>query len=263
MDPVTRFEAARRLTEAYRSGRPIPPLSESHPLTIEDAYAIQLLCVEALQARGDWVRGYKVGVTNPQNRAQLDADPPHFGHLLTDSIYSENTPIPTEKFIRPRIAPGIAIALRTPLRGPGVTVIQALAAVDYVLPALEVVDCRIDGGLITTADTVADNGSSAALVLGSTPTMIGGLDLRMVGCALFRNGTVAATGAGGATLGSPVNALVWLANTLGKLGFTLEPGQVVLPGAVTPTVKIGPGNTITASFTGLGSVTARFAEEAS
>lgn len=262
MDPLTRSDAANRLLEAYRTGTPLAPLSESYEgMTVEDAYAIQLLQIEALRAQGRTVRGHKVGLTNSRVQAQLGVNQPDYGHLLDDFFYFEHLPIPRARFIQPRIEPEIAFVLRAPLSGPGVTVVQALAAVEYVLPALEIVDSRIDDWRITITDTIADNASSGGLVLGSTPTRIGDIDLRLVGCVLHQNGRVAATGAGAAVLGSPINALVWLANTVGALGITLDPGHIVLPGAATPMVTIAAGDTVTASFTGLGSVTARFAKE--
>ena len=262
MDPHTRADAAHRLLEAYRTGTPLAPLSESYQgMTVEDAYAIQLLQIEALQAQGRFVRGHKVGLTNSRVQAQLGVDQPDYGHLMDDFFHLEHLPISTARFIQPRIEPAIAFVLRAPLGGPGVTVTQALGAVDYVLPALEILDSRIDDWRIAITDTIADNASSCALVLGSTPTPIGDLDLRLAGCVLYQNGQVAATGAGGAVLGSPINALVWLANTVGALGITLEPGQVVLPGAVTSMISIAAGDTVTAEFAGLGSVTARFSEE--
>lgn len=262
MDPHIRAEAAQRLLEAYRTGTPLAPLSESYEgMTVEDAYSIQLLQIEALQTHGRSVRGHKVGLTNSRVQSQLGVDRPDYGHLMDDFFYLEHLPIPSARFIQPRIEPEIAFVLRAPLSGPGVTVTQALGAVKYVLPALEIVDSRIDDWRIAITDTIADNASSGAVVLGSTPTPIGDVDLRLTGCVLYQNGQVAATGAGGAVLGSPINALVWLANTVGPLGITLEPGHVVLPGAVTPMIPIGAGDTVTAAFAGLGSVTARFSEE--
>lgn len=140
------------------------------------------------------------------------------------------------------------------------TVTEAIAAVDCVLPALEIVDSRTKE--ISLLDTIADNASSGALVLGSTPTDLTEVDLRLAGCVLSRNGQVVGTGAGGAVPGSPINALVWLANTPGARDVALEAGHVVLPGTVCALVPVAPGDTFTASFAGLGSVTARFAQEA-
>lgn len=204
-----------------------------------------------------------MGLTNARVQAQLGVDQPDYGHLLDDFFYLEHAPIPPGRFIAPKIEPEIAFVLRSPLRGPGVTVAQALDAVDYVLPALEIVDSRIEDWRIGIIDTIADNASSGAVVLGSTPTRIGDIDLRLTGCTLHQNGRLVATGAGGAVLGSPLNSLVWLADTVGALGVTLEPGHVILPGAATPMVTVGAGDTVTARFAGMGSVTAVFGKEGS
>ncbi|MDW5615085.1 2-keto-4-pentenoate hydratase [Mycolicibacterium sp. D5.8-2] len=263
MDPQTRAAVANRLLEAHRTGNSIAPLSDSYKgMTVEDAYAIQLLQVEAMQADGRSVRGHKVGLTNGHVQTQLGVDEPDYGHLMDDFFHLEYAPMPTSSFIQPRIEPEVAFVLRAPLSGPGVTIVQAIAAVDYLLPALEIVDSRIDDWRIKITDTIADNASSGALVLGSTPTPLANVDLRLAGCALYRNGQVAATGSGGAVIGSPINALVWLANKVGPLGITLEPGHVILSGAMTPMVTVSAGDTFTASFTGLGSATARFTTEA-
>jgi 2-keto-4-pentenoate hydratase len=141
-----------------------------------------------------------------------------------------------------------------------VTVAEALTAVDFVLPALEIIDSRIADWKITLTDTVADNASSGAVVLGSRPVRADTLDLSLTGCLLHRNGQLAGTGAGGAVLGSPVNALVWLANTLAERGACLEAGQMILPGSVCAAVPIGPGDTVSATFDRLGSVSITFTE---
>lgn len=263
MEPLSRAEAANRLLGAYQTGKPIPPLSQTYEgITLDDAYAIQLLQIDALRAQGRVVRGHKVGLTNARVQAQLGVDQPDYGHLMDDFFYLEQVPIAWGRFIQPKVEPEVAFVLREPLRGPGVTVMQAISAIDYVLPALEIVDSRIEDWRISITDTIADNASSGALVLGSTPTPMGEVDLRLVGCTFHRNGQVVATGAGGAVLGSPLNSLIWLADTVGALGITLEPGHVILPGSVTPMVTVAPGDTFTATFAGLGSVTARFGKEA-
>ena len=131
-------------------------------------------------------------------------------------------------------------------------------ATDWVAPCFEIVDSRIRDWKIGLFDTIADNASSGGVVLGSTPTPVSDVDLRLAGAVLHRNGVVAGTGVGGAVLGSPLTSLVWLANTVGARGVTLEAGQVVLPGAVCAMVPVAAGDTFTATFAGLGSVTARF-----
>ena len=130
-----------------------------------------------------------------------------------------------------------------------------------MVPALEIVDSRIKDWKISIVDTVADNASSGGVVLGSRPTSLSSVDLRLAGCTLHANGGLAATGAGGAVLGSPLNALVWLANTVGPLGIDLEPGHVVLPGSMTRAIPLNQGDTVVSTVAGLGSVTAVFGKK--
>jgi 2-keto-4-pentenoate hydratase len=259
---MTRAEVARQLLDAYGSGKPIAPLTATYDdLTLEDAYAIQLLQIRELLDAGRVVKGHKVGLTSAAMQRLLGVDEPDYGHLLDDFFHLEHAPIPFDRFLQPRIEPEVAFVLAKPLRGPGVTVHEAIAAVDFVLPALEIVDSRIEAWKIGLLDTIADNASSGAVVLGSTPTDLRDVDLRLAGAVMTLNGAVVGTGAGGAVLGSPITSLVWLANTVGARGVTLEAGQVVLPGAVCAMVPVAAGDTVTANFAGLGSVTARFATD--
>lgn len=262
MDDKTREEAARLLFEAYSNGKPVQPLTSTYDdLTLEDAYAIQLLQIDWFLEQGRRVKGHKVGLTSAAMQRLLGVDEPDYGHLLDDFFYLEHEPIPMGRFLQPRIEPEVAFVLKRPLRGPGVTAHEAIAAVDFVVPALEIVDSRIEDWKIGLFDTIADNASSGAAVLGSTPTAISDVDLRLAGAVMTQNGMVVGTGAGGAVLGSPLGTLVWLANTVGARGVTLEEGQVVLPGSVCAMVPVAAGDTVTATFAGLGSVTARFAPD--
>lgn len=262
MDDATRAEAARLLLEAYDTGKPIPPLTLTYQgITLEDAYAIQVLQIERLVAQGRSVRGRKVGLTSAAMQRLLGVHEPDYGHLLDDFFHLEHAPIPLGCFLQPRIEPEVAFVLKKSLTGPGVTAHEAIAAVDFVLPALEIVDSRIEGWKIGLFDTIADNASSGAVVLGSTPTPLTDVDLRLTGTVMTRNGEVVGTGAGGAVLGSPLNSLVWLANTVGARGEALEAGHVVLPGSVCAMSPVAAGDTFTATFAGLGSVTARFTQD--
>lgn len=260
MDDATRAAVAEQLLAAYATRAPVEPLTATHEgMTLEDAYAIQLLQVERRRDEGRVVRGHKVGLTSAAMQKMLGVSEPDYGHLFDDFFHLEHAPVPVDHFLQPRIEPEVAFVLKRPLKGPGVTVHEALRAVDFVLPALEIVDSRIRDWKIGLFDTIADNASSGAVVLGSTPTDVDAVDLRLTGATLHRNGRLVGTGAGGAVLGSPVNSLVWLANTVGVHGITLEEGDVVLPGAVCAMVPVAAGDTFTATFAGLGSVTARFA----
>jgi 2-keto-4-pentenoate hydratase len=259
MDAATHAAVAKELREAQLGRRPIEPVSASHPhLTVDDAYAIQLEQIERRVAEGDPIQGHKVGLTSAAMQRQLGVDQPDYGHLLGGMFHLEGLPIAVEQFISPRVEPEIAFVLRRPLNGPGVNAAHALAAIDYVVPALEIIDSRIRDWRIGLVDTVADNASSGGVVLGSRPVRVDAVDLRLAGCVLVHNGSVAGTGAGGAVLGSPLNALVWLANTVGRRGVTLEAGQVVLPGSVTAAVPVAAGDSVSATFGGLGAVSARF-----
>ena len=258
----SREEIAETLLGAYSSRQPVEPLTQTcQGLTLEDAYEIQLLQVRRWLATGARIKGHKVGLTSAAMQRQFGVSQPDYGHLLDTMFWLEYEPIPVSRFLQPRAEPEMAFVLARPLRGPGVTVAEAIGAVAFVLPALELIDSRIRDWKIALADTIADNASSGGVVLGSNPVPLFGVDLRLAGCTLHKNGELAGTGAGGAVLGSPLTALAWLANTLGARGAVLEAGQVILPGSVTASIPVAADDSVTATFAGLGSVTARFAKE--
>ncbi|SDB81630.1 2-keto-4-pentenoate hydratase [Raineyella antarctica] len=260
MHTALRERAAEALFEANRTRQPIPPLVETYEdIDVTDAYEIQLLTVKKWLADGRIVKGHKVGLSSAAMQRQMGVNQPDYGHLFADQFYLENMPIPLDEHIQPRLEPEIAFVLRKDLAGPYVTLPDAIDAVAYVLPSLEVVDSRIQDWRIGIVDTIADNASGGGVILGGPPRRLEGLDLRLVGCTMYRNGRIVGTGAGGAVLGSPLNSLVWLANTLGRFGVTLEAGNVILPGSVMRAIDIAPGDRVTAQFGGLGSVTAVFA----
>ncbi|MDP9847008.1 2-keto-4-pentenoate hydratase [Streptosporangium lutulentum] len=252
---------AGRLSAARTKREPIPPLQDPDvPLTIDDAYAIQQHQLDQWIASGSRLLGHKVGLTSASMQRQLGVEQPDFGNLMDDMFFPENVAIPARRFLQPRIEPEIAFVLSRPLRGPGVTVAEAIRAVEYVVPALELIDSRIADWKIGIVDTIADNASSGGVVLGSRPVRLDQIDLRLAGCVLHRNGELAGTGAGGAVLGSPINALVWLANVLGERGVELGAGEVVLPGSMTAAIPFNPGDVVTSTVAGLGSVTARMGD---
>jgi 2-keto-4-pentenoate hydratase len=253
--------AADALLAAYASGVPIPPLQDKFgALTIDDAYTIQRRQLDTWLSGGRRLLGHKVGLTSASMQRQLGVDQPDFGNLVDDMFFPENAPVPAERFLQPRIEPEVAFVLNRRLAGPGVTVAEAVGAVEYVLPALEVIDSRIADWKIGIVDTIADNASSGGVVLGSRPVRLTDIDLRLAGCVIHRNGELAASGAGGAVLGSPINALVWLANVLGARGVELQAGYVVLPGSMTAAIPFAPGDVVTAAVAGLGNVTARMGD---
>lgn len=253
---------ADELLAAHRDRHPIEPLTTTHPqLTLDEAYAIQLAQVAAWTSAGRRVVGHKVGLTSRAMQELLGVDEPDYGHLLDDMVHADSGSgafLDPGRFLQPRVEPEIGFILGAPLRGPGVTPEQAGAAVQSVVASLEVVDSRIADWRIGLFDTIADNASSGAVVVGPDRVPLDGLDLPATACELTRNGAVVGTGTGAAVMGDPLVVLAWLANTLGARGITLQAGHLVIPGAVCAMVPIAAGDTITATFTGLGSVTARF-----
>ncbi|MGH9300232.1 MAG: 2-keto-4-pentenoate hydratase, partial [Acidimicrobiales bacterium] len=209
---------------------------------------------------GKMVRGHKVGLTAAAMQRSFGVDQPDFGRLVDGMFFGDGEEVPSNRFIQARAEPETAFVLKRELAGPRVTMADAVRAVDFLLPALEIIDSRVTDWRITLPDTIADNASSGGVVLGASPRSLSEVDLRLAGCNMWKNGELVATGATGAVLGNPLNALVWLANTLGSFGEVLEADAIVLPGSCTPPCPIGPGDVVTASFAGIGTVGTRFQE---
>ena len=251
---------AAALREAERTRVPIAPLTETDPgLTVADAYAIQTANIGRRVLAGQLVRGRKVGLSSKAMQDQLGVDEPDFGVLLHDMFVEDGDDVPSGALLQPRVEAEIAFALARDLAGPGVTASMALAAVAGVLPSLEIIDSRVKDWKIKLVDTIADNASSARVVLGGRLTPVAAVDLRLVGVALYRNGELAETGAGAAVLGNPVRCLAWLANKLAGFGARLAAGDVVIPGALHRAVPVAAGDVVRAEFAHLGTVTTRFA----
>lgn len=250
---------AAHLLEASRSQVAIAPLTASRPdLTASDAYAIQQRVVATRLDVGETIIGWKLGLTSKAMQNQLGVDQPDYGPILSGYLVDQGTALRRGEFIQPRVEAEIAFIMERPLRGPGVTAQDALVATAGVVPAIEIIDSRIADWKITLADTIADLASSARVALGGPVVQIDGLDTRLIGCVLEQNGTVVATGAGAAALGDPAAAVAWAANTLGALGVTMEAGAIVMTGALHASVPAQAGDTFTASFDRLGSLSIRF-----
>jgi 2-keto-4-pentenoate hydratase len=259
MDVYERQKAGDLLAQAYITRVPVAPPTVSHPsMSVDDAYQIQQLQVLDWTAKGRTLRGYKVGLTSLAMQQQLGVASPDFGCLLDDMVHEDGAVLPVQSFLQPRIEPELAFVLGADLDGGDVTPEQAAEAVDHVLPALEVIDSRISDWRLTIADTIADNASSGAVVLGTRPVALATLDLRLGGCNLALDGRIVATGTSGAVMGSPLRALAWLANALAEQGVGMRAGHIVLAGSMTAAVPVLPGQSWTAEFAGAGTVSARF-----
>lgn len=259
LDPMTIAEAAKLLRDAQASGQPIAPLRETFPgLDADAAYAIQKCNTDLKLKAGARVIGAKIGLTSPAVQKQLGVDTPDYGVLFDDMGYVEGLPIPLANLQQPKVEAEVAFVLSRDLDLPNPTIVDVIGAIDYALPALEIVGSRIANWNIRLVDTVADNASSSAWVVGASPKKLGELDLRACAMTLDRDGEVVSTGTGAACLGHPLNAVLWLARTMARVGAPLKAGQLVLSGALGPMVPVEAGKTYTAHIDGLGSVTAVF-----
>ncbi len=260
MDQNRMKALAEMLLAAEQSQKPIPPLTESDPgISVEDAYPIQLLVMEMKKSLGQVVVGKKIGLTSLAMQNMLGVKEPDYGHILDGMVVMEAEKIRTTDLIKPRIEGELAFVLKEDLQGPGVTLTEVIRCSEGVIPSLEIIDSRIVDWKIKLPDTVADNASSARIVLGGTITSLHSLDLRTVGMVLEKNGEVVATAAGAAVLGHPAQAVAWLANKLAAYGIALRKGEVILSGSLTAAMPIGAGDFVRADFGPLGDVKIKFA----
>jgi 2-keto-4-pentenoate hydratase len=250
---------ADRLIAAAAARRPIEPLTDAEPaMTALDAYAVQAIVAQHRQEAGETLIGWKLGLTSSAMQQQLGVDQPDYGPLLSGHVVGPDDTVATADLIAPRAEAEIAFVLRAPLRGPGVTAADVVEATESVAAAIEVIDSRIVGWRIKLADTIADMASSARIVVSDRRYPLAGLDLRAEHVVVSRNGEVVSEGEGAAVLGDPLAAVAWAANTLGPLGVTLEPGQIVMPGAMHASTPVSAGDVVEATFDRLGPVRVRF-----
>lgn len=251
---------AEELYAALREGRTVPPLIARDPaLTIDDAYAVSLGLLARRKADGERVVGKKIGVTSKAVQDMLGVHQPDFG-FLTDRmrIEGEMIDIAAHGLIQPRAEAEIAFLLKSSLNGPGVTPEDVLAATDSIAPCFEIVDSRIRDWKIGIVDTVADNASCGVFVLGEARADPRAFDLPALRVTVTRNGAPLSEGYGSAVQGSPLAAVAWLANTLGRYGVTLDAGDVILSGSLVPLEPAAAGDVFEMELHGIGCCAARF-----
>lgn len=259
MEPKLITQLGDELYEALQARKTIAPFTSRYAdITVEDAYGIQQQMISRRLAKGARVVGKKIGVTSKAVMNMLGVNQPDFGYVLDDMIYSEGESVPMDTLIQPRAEGEIAFVLKKDLMGPGVTNAQVLAATEGVITCFEIVDSRIHDWKIKIQDTVADNASCGVMVLGDRLIDPRKVDLNTCGMVIEKNGEVVATGAGAATMGSPVTAIAWLANTLGRLGIPLKAGEVVLSGSLAALIPVTKGDNLRATVGGIGSCSVRF-----
>jgi 2-oxopent-4-enoate/cis-2-oxohex-4-enoate hydratase len=259
MDTTTIQRYGDELYAALQSREAVAPLTDREPaITIDDAYQIQLRFIQRRLDAGERVVGKKIGVTSKVVMDMLKVNQPDFGHLLSGMVFNEGEPLRMSQFIAPKAEAEVAFILAHDLTGPGVTAADVLRATDCVMPCFEIVDSRIKDWKIKIQDTVADNASCGVLTLGGTRKSPRQLDLALAGMVLEKNGEIVSTSTGASVQGSPVNAVAWLANTLGRLGISLKAGDIILSGSQSPLVPVVAGDSLYCSVGGLGSTSVRF-----
>lgn len=247
------------LYTALTQRQTLEPLTNRHPdITIEDAYGIQQRMVARRLEAGEKVVGKKIGVTSQVVMNMLGVYQPDFGYLLDGMIYNEGEAIQRSSLIQPKAEGEIAFVLKRDLMGPGISNADVLAATEGVMACFEIVDSRIRDWKIKIQDTVADNASCGVFVLGDRLVDPRRVDLSTCGMVLEKNGEIVGTGAGAAALGSPVNAVAWLANTLGRLGIPLKAGEVILSGSLAAMVPVEAGDSLRIAIGGIGGCSVRF-----
>jgi 2-oxo-3-hexenedioate decarboxylase/2-keto-4-pentenoate hydratase len=259
MERHERASAAATLLEADRTGRAVAPLTATYPdMTVEDAYAIQVINIRARTEAGARVVGRKVGLTSRVMQEAYGVDEPDYGHVLDDMCHADGSTVGADRYLQPRVEVEIAFRLRADLRGPGVTVDDVRAATLAVAPSIEIIASRIADWRITLPDTIADNASSGGIVLGSWVALGDAPALAGVVADLSVGGDVVASGRGADVLGDPAAAVAWLANKMSALGVGLEADQIIMPGSCTRAIAVGPGDDVRAEFSGLGAVSVGF-----
>jgi 2-oxo-hept-3-ene-1,7-dioate hydratase len=258
--------AAERLHRAEQTRTQIRQLSQDHPgITIDDAYAIQKAWIEIKVAEGRVVKGHKIGLTSKAMQSALNIGEPDSGILFDDMFFADGGLVPADRFIATRVEAELAFIMKRRLAGPDCTLFDVLNATDFVVPALEILDTRIERVDPKTKetrkifDTIADNAANAGIVLGGRPMRPLDVDMRWVGALCFKNGQLEETGLAAGVLNHPATAVAWLANKIAPHGLALEPGQVVLAGSFIRPIETRKGDTIQADYGPYGSVSCYFA----
>jgi len=252
-------EFAASLDAAAQECRPVPKLTDREPqLSMADAYEIQWALRNRRLAAGRRVSGLKMGLTSRSKMKQMGVETPIYGFLLDDFSVPADSEVPVAGLIHPRIEPEIALFTNRMLQGPGCTIADALAAIDFAIPAIEVIDSRFADFKFDLPSVVADNASSARYVVGGTARRLDDLDLRTLGVVVEKNGEAVAFGAGAAVLGHPALSLAMLANLLAQREQHIPAGTFVMTGGLTEAIAAKAGDHFLARFQALGSVSIRF-----
>lgn len=259
MTPEQIKQIADLLIGADQTSTPVAPLTDTFPdMTAADAYEVQQEVLRRRLAGGRKVVGRKVGLTSLAMQKMLGVDQPDYGVILDDMTIADGATFKASSLLQPRIEPEIAFMLTDELKGPGVTVADVLAATAYVFPALEVVASRVRDWKIKLQDTIADNASAGGVVIGNARSAPDAVDLVNEELVFEKNGEELGRATGAAVLDNPANAVAWCANKLSEYGASLAAGEFIIPGALTAMTPVAAGDTVTARFSTIGTVSVSF-----
>ena len=260
LSPETIAQLAEHLENCQLQAKDTPKITNDHPdMDWDDAYAIQDVILQRKLARGARVVGLKAGLTSHAKMKQMGVTDPVFGFLVDEYVVSEGATVNVSELIHPKVEPEIAFVLKHALKGPGCHIGAVLAATEFVMPGIEVIDSRYRDFKFDLKSVVADNTSAARFVVGGQAIRPEQVDLRTVGVVLEKNGQPVALGAGAAVLGHPAAAIAMLANHLGRRGQEIPAGSLILSGGVTEAVVVNAGDNVTLRVQGMGSVSLCFA----
>lgn len=252
-------QLAEHLENAELNAQAVSKITDAHPtLTLDDAYAIQAEIRRRKDYRGHRIAGLKAGLTSRAKMKQMGVEVPVFGLIFDYMSAADGGEIDTSKLIHPKVEAEIAFVLKRPLRGPGCHVGAVLAATDFVVPAVEIIDSRYENFRFDLPSVVADNTSSSRFVVGGVARGVEGLDLRTLGMVMEKNGEIVAMAAGAAVLGHPAAAVAMLANHLGARGEEIPAGTFIMSGGATEAILVNKGDALQVRFQDLGSVSMRF-----
>ena len=248
-------DIAIALRTARKGRTPIAAPTKTWPaLDADDAFRVQQINVDHAVNHGDRLVGYKLGNIAKVMQDAFGLDQPDYGFLLASTFIYEGTTLALNQYIKPYVELEPAFILRGPLRGPNVTVADVINAIDYAIPAIEIIDSRVQNWAIDLPDTLADNGSTGAVILGGTPRRLTELNLRDTRGTLHFNGREVMSGNTGNVLGNPLSAVAWLINRLAAYDVGLSPGQVILPGSCLQAIPMDKAGHWSCTFENWGTI---------
>jgi 2-oxo-3-hexenedioate decarboxylase len=259
LNKATIEKLAKHCEDAELNAYEITKVTDDYPdMTYEDAYDIQWTARRAKESRGHKIVGMKMGLTSQAKMKQMGVPNPCYGYLADYFSYGDGAEIKIDELIHPKVEAEIAFVLKDDLTGPGCHIGDVLAATDFVMPAVEVIDSRYKDFKFDLKSVIADNSSSSRYVTGGRMRDIKDLDLKTLGVVMEINGEVVQLGAGAAVLGHPATSIAMLANMLAERGEILKAGSYILSGAITAAVGVKKGDNVTVKFQDLGTLSMRF-----